>query len=434
MTRLRPCECLPASYDYVDVKGVDFKPVTTTPGALPRNHGGAATEKAVQHQSAARGTVDDGVGDHSDRLYRRMQREQIALITRASKSGGAGVGPDVGSIASVLSELDVVAVHSPSELIDEDELVLTAIEGAHPGVVLGPDADVFELRVNAGCGRKEFCHVAPVYADVMQRAVDTVAAEQGTSVIEKQREFRLGHLARGHLELAMSNRSEAAYVAVDRTLYGGSLKTISAREESDEPDSKLQEAAPAEPLVQRLLGKREGETFLLAEGRLSGVDRHGIIRRIVSKFVFRYQQLLDQWSIRYQSGEIEAVHISTGSRPEDFEVGAILHAVERKKEATKEVESAYTSQPVAIHEVARALGLNDFDAQAGLLAKDQLSVRCAEGSAIEIEAALSAIRTCTGLVLDFTALGTLIFLDRLESLRKAPVPILVISLDRNGPV
>ena len=196
-------------------------------------------------------------------------------------------------------------------------------------------------------------------------------------------------------------------------------------EESDQPDSKLQEAAPAESLVQRLLGKGEGETFLLAEGRLSGVDRYGIIRRIVSKFVFRYQQLLDQWSIRYQSGEIEAVHISTGSRPEDFELGPILHAVERKKEATKEVESAYTSQPLAIHEVARALGLNDFEAHAGLLAKDQLNVRCAEGSAIEIEAALSAIRTCTGLVLDFTALGTLIFLDRLESLRKAPVPILV---------
>ena len=46
-------------------------------------------------------------------------------------------------------------------------------------------------------------------------------------------------------------------------------------EESDQPDARLQEAAPTEPLVQRLSGKREGETFLLAEGRFSGIDRLG---------------------------------------------------------------------------------------------------------------------------------------------------------------
>jgi tetratricopeptide (TPR) repeat protein len=196
-------------------------------------------------------------------------------------------------------------------------------------------------------------------------------------------------------------------------------------EESDPPDSKLQEAAPTEPLAQRLLGRREGETFLLAEGRLSGVDRRAVIRRILSKFVFRYQQLLEQWSIRYQSGEIEAVHVTTGGRPEDFDVTAILRALERKKETTKDIEAAYFSQPIAIHEVGRALGLNDFDAQAGLLAKDAFAIRCADGSASDIEAALSALGACTSLVLDFTALGTLVFLDRLDVLRRAPVPIIV---------
>jgi hypothetical protein len=196
-------------------------------------------------------------------------------------------------------------------------------------------------------------------------------------------------------------------------------------EESDQPDSRLQEAAPTEPLVQRLLGKREGETFLLAESRLSGVDRYGIVRRILNKFVFRYQQLLEQWQVRYQPGEIEAVRVTTGSRPQDCDLGAILRAVERKEEATKEVEAAYASQPVAIHEVARCLGSNDVAAQAGLLAKDELTVRCSAGSASEIEEAQAALGACTGLVLDFTALASLIFLDRLETLRVAPVQIIV---------
>src|SRR6202041_1008727 len=103
-----------------------------------------------------------------------------ALVARSPKGGGARISPDVGSIATILPELDAVTMRSPAVLVDEDELVLTAIEGSHPGVVLDPDAEVQELGVHGCSGGEQLCQVTPVDADIVQRAVDAMAAEQGT--------------------------------------------------------------------------------------------------------------------------------------------------------------------------------------------------------------------------------------------------------------
>ena len=53
-----------------------------------------------------------------------------------------GIAPDVGAVAAVSAELDVVDVRRRAGLEDEDELVLGAVERAHAGVGLGPDAEV----------------------------------------------------------------------------------------------------------------------------------------------------------------------------------------------------------------------------------------------------------------------------------------------------
>ena len=41
------------------------------------------------------------------------------------------------------STLDIVAVLPAAVFEDKDELVLAAVEGAYPGIVLDPDAQVF---------------------------------------------------------------------------------------------------------------------------------------------------------------------------------------------------------------------------------------------------------------------------------------------------
>src|SRR5271154_6599003 len=100
-----------------------------------------------------------------------MQRRQIALLFAATEGIASGVTPDIAAVAPEPAELHIVAVLLAAMFEDKDELVLAAVERAHPRVVLDPDAEVLHLVVDPAAGRQQLFDVAPVHADVMERAV-----------------------------------------------------------------------------------------------------------------------------------------------------------------------------------------------------------------------------------------------------------------------
>src|SRR5262245_57291879 len=65
----------------------------------------------------------------------------------------AGVIPNIGAIASMLAQLEVVDVPSAAALPHEDQFVLAAIEAAHASVGLVPDTEVLELAVDLAASR-----------------------------------------------------------------------------------------------------------------------------------------------------------------------------------------------------------------------------------------------------------------------------------------
>jgi hypothetical protein len=71
---------LPAANDGIDIKRVKFEAVTAPAGTLCRHHGRPTTEKVVEDDIRARGTIHDRVGYQRGRFHRRMHRQQIALI------------------------------------------------------------------------------------------------------------------------------------------------------------------------------------------------------------------------------------------------------------------------------------------------------------------------------------------------------------------
>jgi hypothetical protein len=75
--------------------------------------------------------------------------------------------------------------------------------------------------------------------------------------------------------------------------------------------------------------------------------------------------------------------------------------------------------------VATLLGLNDLQALATIADKDSLPIRCCAGSADEIADAHAALSGSAGIVIDFVALATLMFLDRLDILKTSPVQVTV---------
>jgi len=73
--------------------------------------------------------------------------------------------------------LYVIPVNAVTILEDEHDFMLAAIERSHAGVVFCPSADVHKFGIDvASCG-KQFTHVPPIHADVMQGAVAAVLSQ-----------------------------------------------------------------------------------------------------------------------------------------------------------------------------------------------------------------------------------------------------------------
>ncbi len=146
------------------------------------------------------------------------------------------------------TQLDIVPVRGPAILEDEDQLVLAPVQGAHPGIVLDPHTQILELGIDLQSGSQQLMLVSPIHAHVMQRPGGTVLNQQFQGGRQEPDELRLGHLPRGHQELAMAHPPFARDVTEnghvvgrvgedqirDSTLHqpavGGSIESVTAKE------------------------------------------------------------------------------------------------------------------------------------------------------------------------------------------------------------
>src|ERR1700720_1565742 len=129
------CECLPGGVPRLfsghslptrdcrlDIEWINFNAVTVPAGALGGKKGRAAAAKGIENDVVALRRIQNGVGNHRDRLNRGMEIKS-AFLTFTRKAVGAGVIPDVGAIASEAAELDVVAMLLLAVAEHEDEFM-----------------------------------------------------------------------------------------------------------------------------------------------------------------------------------------------------------------------------------------------------------------------------------------------------------------------
>jgi hypothetical protein len=85
-------------------------------------------EKLFENNVAARGTVQNGIGNHRYRLHRRVQSQEIAFRSGFRQGIDAGIAPHIGAVALELSQLNVVSMLLFSLSEDKDQLMLRPIE------------------------------------------------------------------------------------------------------------------------------------------------------------------------------------------------------------------------------------------------------------------------------------------------------------------
>lgn len=198
-------------------------------------------------------------------------------------------------------------------------------------------------------------------------------------------------------------------------------------EDAADPDTKMQELSPDHPMARELVGKRVGDTFTIAPGHIS--RRQAVIQEIQSKYVYRYQDSMAQWQVRFpDSPEVESIQLVKKPGSEDeYDLTPFLASLDRRREFRQTMVQNYSSQPMSIYLFGHVFNQNSFDALVHLATGEDTKVRCCNGSPGEIGSALLTLTSQNVVVIDLTAIATLFLLEQTQVLSSIPGRFVVSS-------
>ncbi len=196
-------------------------------------------------------------------------------------------------------------------------------------------------------------------------------------------------------------------------------------EDSRNPDIGRAEYPEEHPLAQRLLGKKPGEMFVLAEGTVQ--SRTATVRQVLSKYVYRFRDCMAEWQLRFPSVRaIESVAVTKRTEEQEtYDLSVVEKSIEQRNRAFDELLNQYRSSIMPLHAFAEQLGRSLFDLVGALAQQPEIEIRCCNGSATERDAAFAAMDSAEAVVLEASALATLGLLENPALLSGFPGELVV---------
>lgn len=200
-------------------------------------------------------------------------------------------------------------------------------------------------------------------------------------------------------------------------------------EDTPNPDSKFpeRELSPDKEICRAMMGKKVGETFVLAQGIQ---NRVGKITKIENKYVHRFQDCIGQWQIRFpellQDMQLLRIPQNTGKSGElEPDISTILEYIDCRQEGMLNLQQIYNEKPLPLYLFGKNFDQNAFEALLHLANSKDVFVKCCSNSNEERNQAAKALESCNTVVLDMSAISSLFLLDRLDILEGWSVDIVV---------
>jgi tetratricopeptide (TPR) repeat protein len=184
-------------------------------------------------------------------------------------------------------------------------------------------------------------------------------------------------------------------------------------EDSPEPNRPLLEYPPVDPLVIEIMGKRVGDSFVIAQDYLG--EKLGTIKQIVPKYVFRAQNIVHNWQFTFR--EIPWVNIFPTQRvnPDtgeiEFDPTYIQLVADKRFERIKNASEDYKAGELTLHLFADIAGSKDFETYISFALQKDRGLLCWYGPDEETDEAFTALGECEEVVIDLSALATLYLMN-----------------------
>jgi tetratricopeptide (TPR) repeat protein len=187
-------------------------------------------------------------------------------------------------------------------------------------------------------------------------------------------------------------------------------------EDSPDPDIEREELAPEDPLAQMLIGKGVGDQ--LPRPGSTYVPRTVTIREIVPKYVRRWQYCIAQEE-DVPHGDFNVQMIPFNSNLENApDLGIFRTLLAQRAGSVQQIRELFRAQPMPLHILAELLNRPLFQTMHHVAASPDLVLNCSQGTLDELARGLAMIPDARVLVLDATALGTLLWLDGVTLLQE----------------
>lgn len=197
-------------------------------------------------------------------------------------------------------------------------------------------------------------------------------------------------------------------------------------EDAANPDVLRWEYRPDHPLSQEMKGKRVGDRVILASGTLG--NRSATIKSFISKYVFRHQDSMQNWQIRFpESRGLESVKVMRRNKDgnEEFDPTPLILSIEQLAGNLQRLKEGYASMPIPIHLFGQARGKGTIQTTLYLAQEADTEVYCCVGVEDERRSALAALDVCGTWIIESSALATIFLLDLESDLEALPVSLVL---------
>jgi hypothetical protein len=168
-------------------------------------------------------------------------------------------------------------------------------------------------------------------------------------------------------------------------------------------------------LRKKLLGKKVGDEVVLSDG--PGMKRSAQVAELLPKRVFRIRDVWQKWQYRFPDHqEMWMMRVAKDDGSDEYDFTSIIEMARARREKTENAEAYYLEHPTPVAAFAFMVGQTVLFAQGHIASAPNLPLRCCIGSAEEYAAAVAALTPATEVVVDITALTTLLMLERADVL------------------
>lgn len=178
-------------------------------------------------------------------------------------------------------------------------------------------------------------------------------------------------------------------------------------EDTDVPVRDFEEITLKDPKAVALMGKKVGDSVVLVTASMA--NREGTIKRILPKYVRRFQDCITEIDMRFgPSSMIQSVPMGNETDLTQPGIVTLMTTVRERAEFIGRMRKIYTEQPLStLHLYGAALSRNSYESIHDLAVSNEMPIKCASGDPLETNLALAMLEERPGLLLDLTAIATI---------------------------